>query len=625
MNLLRKHGSVNASASATGLTQARLAAQSSSDRATDPSSSSTNPSTCSNPAKFSAASSYVNPRSCSHPRATSDCHGRDSARKSSYEPASLLVTPEPESSAESSDSDKSKNEQVLPASGVDRMSFFLEESRLAGRDSSCRNSAVARTAATPLPTSSIAEGVVIHVTNASLVSLATSRTDNSSVEKGGGVSVLAWITDRQNEPVGSVAEWPSRKGLTPMWNSAKLLGVPSDLSGRLCIELWEKLEGGVRVQLAGPAVLSLSQLPQEPTKVAMARRGCNNGVLTVQALPARLVRCKRIFLVRHGESKWNAAKRGKKLYSLVKEHDHPLNETGYRQALALQQAILSAAGDLLLDRAQHSSPSTSNRRGSVRKASIDETIPESRPMMAWNDPASYEQIRALCKAEEFWASPLTRALQTALVALEPLLSATGNVLELKANVREKKNWGGLDSIGRVCADECRERAIAELSDLDATEGGPTAAELERLKQLGVDPLEVQEAWWCDGVESESQLDARLLELMDQIRFADASSIVIVAHSHLFRAIFKRFLHPTVFHRSPELAQRLQSTSVPNGTVLDCELDFMCSPFLLKNVSEIVVPELPALPKTAECKSSHAANVAKSIVGEKQAKLKTQSA
>ena len=38
---------------------------------------------------------------------------------------------------------------------------------------------------------------------------------------------------------------------------------------------------------------------------------------------------------------------------------------------------------------------------------------------------------------------MTRAVQTALTALEPLLEGDGpRCLELKLNAREKKNWGG---------------------------------------------------------------------------------------------------------------------------------------------------------------------------------------
>mmetsp|Transcript_41004 Transcript_41004/g.108374 ORF Transcript_41004/g.108374 Transcript_41004/m.108374 type:complete len:281 (+) Transcript_41004:2-844(+) len=190
-------------------------------------------------------------------------------------------------------------------------------------------------------------------------------------------------------------------------------------------------------------------------------------------------------------------------------------------------------------------------------------------------------------ADALWSSPLTRALQTALVALEPLLQLPGRTLELKLNVREKKNFGGLDSIGRVCGDECYQRALAELRSMDEGEGGPTSADMGPLSSLSVDPVEVGEEWWVsDGAEDSKSLDERLNELLHQIEHAPAERIVIVGHSHYYRAFFKRFLHPAFFHRDAGLARTLQTKSVPNCCVLSCSLDFSFRPYPVMNVSEI---------------------------------------
>ena len=86
----------------------------------------------------------------------------------------------------------------------------------------------------------------------------------------------------------------------------------------------------------------------------------------------------------------------------------------------------------------------------------------------------------MSKAGAFWASPLTRALQTALVALAPILGQPGKQLEIKMNAREKKNFGGLDTIGRVTGHACYQRALSELRGLDVDTGGPTPAEVSEL-------------------------------------------------------------------------------------------------------------------------------------------------
>ena len=57
--------------------------------------------------------------------------------------------------------------------------------------------------------------------------------------------------------------------------------------------------------MAGPAVLPLLSLPQVPTRIAMRRGGCEPGVLTLHASAAveTIHRTKRLFFIRHGESK----------------------------------------------------------------------------------------------------------------------------------------------------------------------------------------------------------------------------------------------------------------------------------------------------------------------------------
>ena len=82
--------------------------------------------------------------------------------------------------------------------------------------------------------------------------------------------------------------------------------------------------------------------------------------------------------------------------------------------------------------------------------------------------------------------------------------------------REKKNFGGLDSIGRVCGHECYKRALYELRSLDIADGGPSAVELSELTKLKVDPGEVEQEWWNEGAEDSESLMSRLDELMHQV-------------------------------------------------------------------------------------------------------------
>ena len=149
----------------------------------------------------------------------------------------------------------------------------------------------------PLPAGALAKGLCLHVTRASLVSLAASRgnperpvkgkgkskgkgkgmkdgggakkveeegegEEEESQEKGATCSVRVWLTDGKGEAVGPVYEWASKRGLLPVWNSTKRLGAVPDTAGSVVVELWERIGGGARVRMAGPAVLPLLNLPQ---------------------------------------------------------------------------------------------------------------------------------------------------------------------------------------------------------------------------------------------------------------------------------------------------------------------------------------------------------------------------
>ena len=254
--------------------------------------------------------------------------------------------------------------------------------------------------------------------------------------------LLMWICDRNGEPLGPTAMWPARKGLRPMWNSARHLlqtfpPQPDCGPPQVRIELWGTLDDGSHAVVAGPVHLAPSKLPMKDAFVPLARAGSNTSSsafnpappcqLLLRALPSiprnlqRHAQRKTLFFIRHGESKWNAAKKAHNVYKMAREHDHPLNEAGYRQAFALQAAIRAAL---------------------------------AQPASDGSEPTTAQSIGL---AGAFWASPLTRAVQTAITALQPILTQPGVTLELKLNAREKKNFGGLDSIGRVCGNQCLER------------------------------------------------------------------------------------------------------------------------------------------------------------------------
>lgn len=151
------------------------------------------------------------------------------------------------------------------------------------------------------------------------------------VKLKGDTFVMAWLVDDEGQPVGHPARWPKRSGVYPVWNSSREVGPIVASAKWLRVELWEQQESGMRRFCAGPAEVALDQLPYETTRLAFHNRVTSSVKLQVLRPVATMMR-KQIFFVRHGESKWNAAKKAKNVYAMVREHDHPLNEEGYRQA-----------------------------------------------------------------------------------------------------------------------------------------------------------------------------------------------------------------------------------------------------------------------------------------------------
>ena len=392
-----------------------------------------------------------------------------------------------------------------------------------------------------------------------------------SDERPEACGVLMWLADASGEPLGPIAEWPARRGVNPMWNSARLLtqthATADGSPARLRIELWGNMEDGSRTLVAGPAIFAPEKVPMRETPISMHRsdpraasRHFNpvpSATLLFKALapiPPSLglaFQRKTLFLIRHGESKWNAAKRHHNVYKLMKENDHPLNEAGYRQACILQKAL---------------------------RAALAAPPAEGAPLSA---------AQQMANAGAFWASPLTRALQTALVGLLPILEH-GKTLELRANAREKKNFAGMDCIGLATGAKCFARALAELKGLDQSDGGPGRAELDALSRLSVDPGEVEEEWWTKGAdaESDSSAEMRLDELLHQAEHCAADKIVMVGHSHFYREFFRRYLHPTYWHTDPLYSKLLQTKSIPNCSVVCCDVDFSFRPYVIQHVTEV---------------------------------------
>ena len=234
---------------------------------------------------------------------------------------------------------------------------------------------------------------------------------------------------------------------------------------------------------------------------AKARKGAAQPSCVVVREPASAVqRSTTVYIVRHGESVWNKAQSEKDFGAMLSDVDHPLNQAGRAQAEALRDAI---------ERATH------------------------------GDGADAEDAHALRRAELVMASPLTRAVQTCLIGLQPLLlpaEGAPRAVHLNPNLREKRNFGGKDSSGKWCGDSPMRGVHGELAKLYANEPATPAA----LSTIPLELTHVQNRWWLGSKEGEAHVADRIQELLAQLRFGSASSVVLVGHSHYFREMVRHF-------------------------------------------------------------------------------------
>jgi broad specificity phosphatase PhoE len=296
----------------------------------------------------------------------------------------------------------------------------------------------------------------------------------------------------------------------------------------LNIELWDKsvLIGSLKVpflDLPGHVGVTrdLEMRQQKP-----GDRACS---VCFQIVDAREILNKRtVYFIRHGESSWNKAQSKLDFYEMGRQTDHPLSGKGREQAETLS-------------------------------ALIDK-----------------EKALSLLQPDVVYVSPLTRAIQTAVISLRKVLDQPGfGELVLMANAREKQNLGGFDSKPQKIGSDVVKRALDELVLLYQDEQAQQGVKhmVEDFKNLKFDTREVEDRWWNNvSAESDQQLKARLDEFMAQLKYSPHRTIVVVGHSHFFRAVFKRFLSEDFKNERGSFAKELSTKKLSNCGVARLELD-----------------------------------------------------
>ncbi|KAJ1617418.1 histidine phosphatase superfamily, partial [Pavlovales sp. CCMP2436] len=272
-------------------------------------------------------------------------------------------------------------------------------------------------------------------------------------------------------------------------------------------------------------------------RTTAARRGVRLGLLlgacrAVSSAAAGPPPTRTVYLVRHAESRWNAAWRRLNVAAMLRETDHGLTVVGVDQAGTL-------AGVLLAEPIALGSP------GAI-----------------------------------ITSSPLCRALQTAAVAL-CAAGARGSALVVLPDARES---GGRLGFGRDSAgtptDEVERNLAAELRGT----GADAAATALRRGELTLDlsRLRHTQHWWLP-LETAAEKRARLRRLLDELFRLTAAGedgtsprVVVVSHSYVLRDLLRDHVDEGAPFAASELRAALARRTVPNCAVFALDLAPMAS-------------------------------------------------
>jgi len=262
----------------------------------------------------------------------------------------------------------------------------------------------------------------------------------------------------------------------------------------------------------------------------------------LRVLPHKPFAIKTFFLIRHGQSVWNAAQEGAMVHEMVGDTDHPLSHLGIQQCNELAKAWKATAKEM-----------------------------EAAKGTAEYKASEWGMVEAFLEADVVCSSPLVRAVQTAWIGLEGHPSFRTDALVLTTSIREhKKTIGGLDTMSHCNGKEVAERALRCLEK----EVGELAVKYK--PSAGIDPGDAATGrWWTPGHRAETELEytSRFHETWCDLKYRDFASAVLVGHSYFFRDLFVRYLGQHVTLSDPDRAQELKKKKLQNAGCVAIQVDF----------------------------------------------------
>lgn len=186
-------------------------------------------------------------------------------------------------------------------------------------------------------------------------------------------------------------------------------------------------------------------------------------------------------------------------------------------------------------------------------------------------PATLNEIKArreeyksrFIHSDSIYCSPMTRAIETALVGLFGHSALRNPGLHLYSVIREIKGVGGLDSVGVAFGPAISERVSTEL------ESKLGRSRTEHITAPHIHYNDASQTWWTQLSSFDTAQDQheRIGDFISFSRHCDSQYPIFVGHSLFFKAFYSRRLSPIIERIRPELSENLKKFRLGNASVL----------------------------------------------------------
>jgi hypothetical protein len=182
-----------------------------------------------------------------------------------------------------------------------------------------------------------------------------------------------------------------------------------------------------------------------------------------------------------------------------------------------------------------------------------------------------EYMKLFLHADAIYSSPLTRALETAVLSMDGHRALLASGISLYSVIREVKRLGGFDTVGVEYGEGILKRLRAELSQIMMDE-----KKIHSLLTFPIDINDADQPWWTPLTSRDSSADQqeRVREFMTFARYCDSKLPVFVGHSLFFKAFYSKRISNELLNNRKSLSENLKCFRLSNASMLAVTVQFI---------------------------------------------------